>query len=125
MRVCPRCASTSVETTTVGYYGLDMNKATCRGPGCGWVGRAHEMATTAAGAEAWERRATEAEAKLEALVKACAKLVDMTNDGLTRADLMVGDKDPIAPAFYREKADRWRREAWNVRKAVEAARGKR
>lgn len=52
MRVCPRCASTSVETTTVGYYGLDMNRATCRGPGCAWVGRAHEMATTEAGAEA-------------------------------------------------------------------------
>ena len=52
MRVCPRCASTGVETTVVGYYGLDMNKATCRGPGCGWVGRAHEMATTEAGAEA-------------------------------------------------------------------------
>lgn len=78
MKVCPRCASTSVETTTVGYYGLDMNRATCRGTGCGWVGRAHEMATTEAGTEMWERRATEAEAKLEALVKAATAAVYAT-----------------------------------------------
>jgi hypothetical protein len=44
VKLCPECASASIETTTLGIIrGKDTNKATCLV--CGWVGVAHELVT--------------------------------------------------------------------------------
>lgn len=43
-QTCPRCGSSSIETTTMGFLAsdFDLNRASCYAPGCGWRGRGWE-----------------------------------------------------------------------------------